>query len=61
MTDRNMTLVSLFAVGRYAATCAATVIAKEPFVSALWTATLLLAGGMMLFLVTACQGTGLTV
>lgn len=58
MSNHDSTLVSVFDVGRYAVLSVTTAVVKEPLVYALWTASFLLAGGMMVFLVTTCGAVG---
>ncbi|HEX5279074.1 MAG TPA: hypothetical protein VFW28_03250 [Micropepsaceae bacterium] len=58
MSNHEPTLVSVFDVGRYAVLSVTTAVVKEPLVYALWTAIFLLAGGMMLFLVTTRGAVG---
>jgi hypothetical protein len=55
------TLVSILDVGWFTARCVASAVMKQPLVYGLWTAVFAVAGGMMLFLVTTCSGSGLTV
>jgi len=60
MTDDRSKLASILAVAVDGVSCVASAINDDVLVYGMWTAVFALAGGMMLFLVITCSGSGLT-